>query len=137
LRVSRVMGATAPPICEGEIDIMTEKPMLKSEPGSYARQPKSTPMPAYPIPRAAITAMPAPARMPVPYASSSANPQRPASEATKVIAMDDYPAGRGGMRMARMVPPEQPAQPAVRSSVPIPRVPIGARPPATKMPTNP
>jgi hypothetical protein len=111
---------------------MTKQPMPKTESESYAGQPQSTPMPEYPISRAAVLAMPMPTRMPVQNTSSFASPQRPASEATKVIAMDDYPAGRGGMRMVPVAPAEQPAQPAVR-----PGVPIGTRPPAIKMPTNP
>lgn len=111
---------------------MTKKPMPKSESESYAGQPQSTPMPEYPIPRAPVPAMPMPTRMPVQDASSFTSPQRPTSESTKVIAMDDYPTGRGGMRMVPVVPAEQSAQPAIR-----PRAPIGARPPAIKMPTNP
>jgi hypothetical protein len=111
---------------------MTKKPMPKSKSESYVGQPQSTPMPEYPIPRAAVPAMPMPTRMPVQDASSFASSQRPTSEETKVIAMDDYPAGRGGMRMVPMARAEQPAQPTIR-----PGAPIGTRPPAIKMPTNP
>jgi hypothetical protein len=71
-----------------------------------------------------------PTRMPVQDASSVATSQRLTSEETKVIAMDDYPTGRGGMRMAPMAHAEQSAQPA-------PGAPIGTRPPAIKMPTKP
>ena len=99
-----------------EFYIMTKKRIPKGESENYAGQPQPTPMPT---------------RMPVQDASSFARSQRPNGEAPKVIAMDDYPAGHGGMRMMPMSPAEQPAQPTVRPSAP-----IGARPPATKMPTN-
>lgn len=111
---------------------MTKERMPQSESESYAGQPPSMPMPEYPIPRAAVSAMPMPTRMPAQDASSFVRSQRPTSEETKVIAMDDYPVGRGGMRMMPMPRAEQPAQPAVR-----PDAPIGTKPPAIKMPTNP
>jgi len=110
---------------------MTKKRIPKGESENYAGQPQPTPMPEYPIPRVVAPATPMPTRMPVQDASSFARSQRPNGEAPKVIAMDDYPAGHGGMRMMPMSPAEQPAQPTVRPSAP-----IGARPPATKMPTN-
>jgi hypothetical protein len=125
-------GADRTPYKQREVYIMTKKPMPKSESESYAGQPQSTPMPEYPIPRVAVPAMPMPTRMPVQDTSSYASSQRPTTEEAKVIAMDDYPAGHGGMRMVPMPRAEQPVQPAVR-----PDAPIGTKPPAIKMPTNP
>jgi hypothetical protein len=89
-------------------------------------------MPEYPIPHAALPAIPMPRRMPVQEASSFASSEGLTSEQNKVIAMEDYPAGRGGMRMGPMAQGEQPTQPAGR-----PGSPIGTRPPAIRMPANP
>lgn len=111
---------------------MTKKPMPKSGSEGYVGQPQSTPMPEYPIPGAPVLAMPMPTRMPVQNTSSVTSTQRPTNESKKVIAMDGYPTGRGGMRMVPVAFDEQSAQHAVR-----PGAPIGARPPAMKMPTNP
>lgn len=111
---------------------MAKKPMPKRESASTAGQPQSMPMPEYPIPHAALPAIPMPTRMPVQGASSFASSPRPTGEEMKVIAMEDYPGGRGGMRMWPMAQGEQPTQPAVR-----PDSPIGTRPPAIRMPANP
>jgi|GEM_PF-3728430 len=96
---------------------MDKKPMSKSASGSYAGQPEPTPMPTYTS---------------VQNTSSFTSLQSPINESAKIGAMDDYPTGRGGMRMVPIVLAEQSVQPAARPSVP-----IGARPPVTKMPTNP
>jgi hypothetical protein len=70
--------------------------------------------------------------MPAQGVSPSSGPPRPTDPSLKVSAMNDYPNGRGGMRMVPVMAPEQAtqSQPAVR-----PFSPIGARPPAMKMPT--
>ena len=93
--------------------MMPKKPIQKT----YAGQPQATPMPTH---------------MPVQEASSFTSLQRLPKELMKVNAMDDYPNGRGGMQVVPMAPAEQSAKPAVRAGMP-----IGPRPPATKMPTNP
>jgi hypothetical protein len=108
---------------------MTKKPMPKSESESYAGQPQPAPMPEYPILRP-VPAMPMPTPMPFRDASTSMNEQKPTSASAKVIAMDDYPTGRGGMRIVPMA--QQPVQPAVRPSAS-----IGGKPPTVKMPTHP
>ena len=92
---------------------MPKKPIQKT----YAGQPQATPMPTH---------------MPVQEASSFTSLQRLPKELMKVNTMDDYPNGRGGMQVVPMAPAEQSAKPAVRAGMP-----IGPRPPATKMPTNP
>jgi len=111
---------------------MPKKPKRKRKSPSTAGQPQSMSMPEYPIPHAPLPAIPMPRHMPVQEASSFASSERPASEQNKVIAMEDYPGGRGGMRMGPMAQGEQPTQAAAR-----PGSPIGTRPPATGMPSNP
>jgi hypothetical protein len=76
--------------------------------------------------------MPMPTRMP--HASSLASSRGPTGEEGKVIAMDDYPAGRGAMRMVPMPRAEPPAQAAVRPRAPIGSTPLAAK---AKMPTKP
>ena len=111
---------------------MTKKSILKNGSKSYAGQPQSMPMPEHPISRIPVPAMPMPTRMPDHDASLFAISQKPISEMTKVITIDDYPMGRGGMRIVPMPRAGQPAQPAVRSGAS-----IGSKPTAIKMPTNP
>ena len=110
--------------------IVTKKSKPKSGSGSRGGRPRSVSMPEHPIPRVAVPAMPMPTAMPVQEASSFGSSQRPTSE-EKVIFMEDYPAGRGGMRMGTTAQAEQPTQPVARPA------PIGTRPPPMKMPTNP
>jgi len=93
---------------------MPKKRIPKSESESSARQPQPTPMPEHPIITTKIPTTPMPTRMPDVDISSVANPQRPTTEATKVIAMDDYPTGRGGMHMVPMESVEMSMQPADR-----------------------
>jgi hypothetical protein len=111
---------------------MARKRASKNEPESYAGRPQATPMPQYRIPDTAAPAMPMPTPMPAQGAPATASSQRLITETMRVIAMDDYPAGRGGMRMVPTPRVEQSAQRAVPQGAA-----IGNRPPARAMPTSP
>jgi hypothetical protein len=99
------------------IYITDNKTMSNTESHSYAGQPEPMPMPT---------------SLPVENTSSSPSVQSSIKAFMKIGVMDDYPHGRGGMQMMPIVSAEheQPAQSTSR-----PGVPIGARPPATEMPT--
>ena len=75
--------------------------------------------------------MPKPTPMPAEQMSSVTSPQKPPQEMSKVAGMDDYPGGRGGMRMVAMATVEQ-SQPAAVT----PHSSIGLRPPAMRMPKS-
>ena len=88
---------------------MVDKKSSKGAATSHSGSPPATPMPS----RGRI---------------SASSPLRPTEESLKVGAMNDYPRGRGGMRAAAMA-----NAPAVAPAIQ-PTAPIGARPPAQKMP---
>jgi hypothetical protein len=88
---------------------MPNNPMSKS-----GGQPLATPMPTQ-----ATAAKDA----------SAARQQKVPNELIKVGPMDNYPSGRGGMRMVPMAPAQQVTKTDIKPSAP-----IGAQPAASKMP---
>ena len=104
---------------------MTNEPTDKG----YPAHPSTTPMPEHPISVASASSGPVPEDMPGSDSSSAASSQEQTSEAANVIALDDYPAGRGGMRMVSPASPEQSGEPAAH-----PDAQIGPRPSAVEMP---
>lgn len=102
---------------------------MSNEPSdtSYAGHPPTVPMPEHPISDA--TGQPGPSG-PVPeQMPGSSGSQEQASEAATVSALDDYPGGRGGMRMVASGPSDQSGEPATE-----PQEQIGHRPSAVAMP---
>ena len=98
---------------------------------SHARKPSSTPMPERPISDASGSAEPVPQEMPSSPSSaeSSTQDQEQAGNEAMLIPMDDYPDGRGGMRMSPTASQPESAERAVQ-----PGAEIGSRPAPTDMP---
>lgn len=106
--------------------------MKTRETKNYAGPPPALPMPHSPIGASPQSAMPMPARMPEaesPIVDSAANRGAPGGEETRAIAMSDYPSGRGGMQRVSVMPARQAEHGTEREGTP-----IGARPPASRMP---
>lgn len=104
----------------------------KSEAEHSDLQPKAMPGPEQPRKDTPteIPMMPMPTPMPGPEASSLEDTESPSNETPRVIPMDDYPGGRGGMRMVPMGAGEPPVQSTDRSQAS-----VEGRPPETKMPS--
>ena len=117
-----------------KVNLMAKKrtSQTKTKAENSDRQPKPMPMPEAPGDRApsANPMMPLATPMPGPEASSVANPSSPTGEAPRVLSLDDYPSGRGGMRMVPMGTGEAPNQSPDRFAPE-----VQGRPPATKMPS--
>jgi len=92
-----------------------------------AGKPSTTPMPDHPISVLSGSSGPAPEQMPGSDSSSATSVHEETGVA--VMAMPDYPAGRGGMRMVAPASPDESAEPATH-----PEAQIGPRPSATDMP---
>lgn len=96
---------------------------------SYAGHPSTAPMPDHPISDASGPSGPVPELMPGSDASSASGSQEQAADDSFVIALADYPGGRGGMGMVAPGSAEQSAEPEARKEAQ-----IGPRPVAADMP---
>ena len=106
--------------------------MKTKESKNYALPHSALPMPKSPIGTSPPMAMPMPARMPgaeLPIPESARNSRSPVAGEMPVIAMGDYPDGRGGMQRVSVTSTPQATQSAERAGTP-----IGSRPPASRMP---
>lgn len=107
--------------------------MKTQESKNYARPSAAVPMPKLPITGSPPSAVPMPSRMPdaeSPFAETAANTRSPDAAHARVIAMSDYPSGRGGMHSVAVPSAPQAEQKAERADMS-----IGPRPPASPMPT--
>jgi hypothetical protein len=100
---------------ESEINIMSNKPITQQRSKIAAAQPTAIPMPSMTASSKRL--------------SPTSDPKKPADPSFKIGAMEAYPKGRGGMQAVSTGTSAAPVQ--ARDQ---PAFPIGARPPAGRMP---